>query len=237
MRSIRGAGTGPFRERLHYELHEIDEICIQALKGVGCLPQQPEPVRIDRFIEKHFRCPIDYDDLGDGVLGCTVFRKDGSVERVVISSDLDDGEQVSERRLRSTLAHEAGHGLLHAQLFMEGSSAQLALDSGLSLVRHDRILCRGGEIGTGSGRRLYDGKWWEFQANRAIGGLLLPQRLVAQVVEIEVRGEANGLPLSLATGEREKLAKLIAQTFDVNPVVARIRLSEMWSESAGPTLF
>jgi hypothetical protein len=40
MRSSR-AKHGPFAERVHYALDEIDRICVEALRGAGCLPDLP----------------------------------------------------------------------------------------------------------------------------------------------------------------------------------------------------
>ena len=31
--------------------------------------------------------------------------------------------------------------------------------------------------------RSYDGRWWEFQANRAMGGLLCPRALVHEAIK------------------------------------------------------
>ena len=127
----------------------------------------PEAIRIDRFIEKRFRVSPQYEDLPAGVLGFTKFGKNG-VRAVVISAALDaEGGKVAERRVRTTLAHEAGHGLLHAYLF--------ALDEiPLHLFDDDshsghQILCRDVQ-GEEQKSDRYDGRWWEFQANRAMGG-------------------------------------------------------------------
>jgi len=46
-------------------------------------------------------------------------------------------------------------------------------------------MCRSNEISPAATAIIpkYDGKWWEWQANRAISGLLLPKPLVAKLVE------------------------------------------------------
>src|SRR5665213_29794 len=92
-------------------------MCCDELRKESLLPSSPEVIRIDRFIEKRFRVSPQYEVLPDGVLGFTRFGKNG-VKAVVISAALDaEGGKVSERRVRTTMAHEAGHGLLHAHLF------------------------------------------------------------------------------------------------------------------------
>jgi hypothetical protein len=41
----------------------IDNMCCDELRGVGLLPTSPEPVLIDRFIEKRFNVSPQYEDL------------------------------------------------------------------------------------------------------------------------------------------------------------------------------
>jgi hypothetical protein len=55
---------------------------------------------------------VRYEDLGAGILGLTKFGKKG-VKEVIIAQYLDEqNSQSGERLIRSTIAHEAGHGLL-----------------------------------------------------------------------------------------------------------------------------
>src|SRR5437660_1007600 len=92
------ATSGPFRERLFFPASEIDEMCLSALQESLLLATEPGPVRIERFLEKHFGCPVIYEDLGPGFMGCTAFRSNGSIEVVVISRRLDDGTCIGECR-------------------------------------------------------------------------------------------------------------------------------------------
>ena len=148
---------------------------------------------------------------------------------MVISSDLEDGTSVGERRVRSTLAHEAGHAILHASLFADNHQASLFLngtDTG------PRVLCRD-DSSNPSRVRAYAGEWWELQANRAIGSLLLPMQLVARAVEPYTNG-SGGLGLTvLNESVREDAARDLADVFDVNPVVVRIRLAQLFSRAEG----
>ena len=115
-------------ERPHFQLREIEETCSSELRKVGLYPSAPEAIRVDRFIEKRFNVTPRYEDLPDGVLGFTRFGK-GVVVEIVVSRALDEGgTKVAERRLRSTLAHEAGHGLLHAYLFALGEKPKSLFD-------------------------------------------------------------------------------------------------------------
>lgn len=217
------ARKGPFAERPYYALHEVDRMCAEELHQVGLYPSTPGPIRIDRFIEKRFGIVHEYDDLDHGVLGFTRFESKG-VEAIVVSRALaEEGTQAAERRVTTTLAHEAGHGLLHGHLF--------ALENGATLFGNPedptRILCRDGEMAGFGIRGGYDGRWWEFQANKAIGGLLLPRDLVAKCLEglLDDRGIGGTV---LPAARREVAGRLLAEVFEVNPVVARIRLDDLY---------
>lgn len=232
MRTYR-TNRGPFASRPHYKLAEIDRTCGDALKAAGLMPDAPEAVRIDRFVEKHFKVSPRYERLPDGVLGYTSFGPDG-VTAIVITTALDEeGGSVSERRIRTTLAHEAGHGLLHTYLFALGEKPPKLFEDG-----NDRpeILCR--DVHGSPHESRYDGRWWEFQANRAIGGLLMPRALAMQAVApfSEERG-GLGLP-ALTECQRERAVRELAEIFDVNPVVVRIRLDDLFvpAESGQLTL-
>ena len=223
MKTIR-TKSGPFTERPHFQLREIEEICGSELKQAGLYPAAPEAIRIDRFIEKRFGVTPRSEALPDGVLGLTRFGKKG-VEEIVIAKTLDEGgTKVAERRLRSTLAHEAGHGLLHAYLFCLGEKPKSLFDD------HDhtpRILCRE-VMDTSRPKASSSGHWSEYQANRAIGGLLLPRPLVEQALQ-EFCVEAGRLGQRVLAPEKRAAAiRAISGTFDVNPVVVRIRLEEIF---------
>lgn len=223
MKNIRSK-SGPFAERPVFKLREIEEICTTELKASNLYPSSPQPIRIDRFIEKRFG-PFLYEKLPEGVLGFTRFGPKG-VHAIVVSRDLDNGDStVLERRLRSTLAHEGGHGLLHAHLF-------LAQEQYKSLFDHTeqtpRILCRDVPDGP-KVTRGYDGRWWEFQANKAIGGLLMPRALVEFALR-EFCVETGGLGQRILPPEnREVAARALSDVFDVNAVVARLRIEDIFS--------
>jgi hypothetical protein len=204
---------------------QIDKMCCDELRGVGLLPTSPEPIRIDRFIEKRFNVSPQYEDMPEGVLGFTRFGKSG-VKAVVISAALDaEGGKVATRRLRTTIAHEGGHGLLHAHLFALDEIPLHLFDQ--DSYSGDQILCRdvhGDEKKT----HRYDGRWWEVQANRAMSSLLCPKPLVQEAMK-QFLSPAGLLGVeSLPENRREEAVRALAEAFDVNPVVTRIRISEMY---------
>src|SRR5665213_339864 len=222
MKTSKSKG-GHLSERPYYTNSEIDRICRAQLEGVGLYPTSPEPVRIDRFIEKRFNLSISYDDLGPEILGLTKFGKSG-VKEVVVARALEEENTTSgERRVRSTIAHEAGHCLLHAHLFTSTGQCSLFPD-GESTV--PKVLCR--DEGSSPLSKSYDGKWWEYQANRAIGGFLLPRELVIKSIpEFMVPRGLLGI-LAFDDTRAQAAGAHVAEVFNVNPVVARFRLSEIF---------
>jgi hypothetical protein len=211
---------------------QIDGMCIDELRKAGLYPGSPQPIRIDRFVEKRFGVSPEYEDLPDGVLGYTRFSKNG-VDGIVISAALDaEGGKVAERRIRTTLAHEAGHGLLHAHLFAF-DEVPLGLFDADSHSDH-QILCR--DVQGEERKRSYDGRWWEFQANRAMGGLLCPKPLVQEALKSFLLPAGSLGALTLPEPRREEAARVLADIFDVNPVVARIRIKELFPEETGQML-
>ena len=212
--------SGPFPFQLYFEdLGEIDEICLEALKNQSLLPSKPAPIRIERFVEKEFKTALRYEDLGPDNLGWTIFNCFGGVEAILISRFLEEQNTASaRRRARSTVAHEAGHGLLHGLLFID------APDLG---ENQRRILCRSEDI-LGESQRSHRGRWWEFQANQAIGSLLLPEPLMNVFLEESGIGPDSSGSGELIPEQRESLAKKAAGIFEVNPIVARIRLDSLF---------
>ena len=229
MRTFR-TKSGPFSERPHFDPSEIDSICSDELRKAGLYPASPQAIRIDRFIEKRFGVSHDYQELPEGVLGYTRFTKTG-VDAIIISAALDaEKGRAAERRVRTTLGHEAGHGLLHAHLFAPDEKPLHLFDA--DSHSNQKILCRDIKEDEGQ-KRAYDGRWWEFQANRAMGGLLCPKALVHDALKPFMRPVGSLGALILDQGQRADAIRAIADIFDVNPVVARIRINEMLPEETG----
>jgi hypothetical protein len=224
-------------EQPFYQPGEIEFICTDELQKLDLYPSDPGPIRIDRFIERRFHIEPTYEKLPNGVLGLTRFGAQG-VEEIIIARSLDeDGTTPAERRLRTTLAHEGGHGLLHAHLFVLSARPASLFGDGLS-ADAPKIMCReGGISGVGGGtEKKPPYRWYEFQANQAIGGLLLPKSLVDKAL-LSLLVARGGLGLAcLPIERRERATRVLADTFDVNPVVARLRLESLYPASANQQL-
>lgn len=219
MKTFRIA-RGPFLERPYYKDEEVERICTDELRAVGLLPTSPSPVRIERFIEKKYGMSPCYEALPKGVLGLTQFTSSGP-NKIVISEELEQqGGLVAERRIRSTLAHEAGHCMLHTHLFAFSSGTPLFGD--VSDPNTPKVLCRDPDS--------YSGEWWEFQANQAMSVLLLPSELVYEGMQRFLRPAGLlGIPM-LHSSERHAATRAISELFDVNPIMARIRVEKLFPE-------
>jgi hypothetical protein len=138
----------------------------------------------------------------------------------------DEGTAPAERRINTTLAHEAGHCLLHAHLFaMEASPITLFGADAVANSTASKILCRDGQrVGS------CDGKWWEYLANQAIGALLLPRKLVRQAAD-QFSSHGKTLLPTIAPDARDLLTKELVVVFDVNRIVADIRIAERFPET------
>ena len=229
MRTHR-SNVGPFAERPYFTQDDIERISLDELEKVSLLPTTPEPIRIERFIEKRFDVRASYEDTPPGVLGYTLFGPKG-VESVIVSRALEqDTSKVSQRRVNTTLAHEAGHGLLHAHLFALATAEDvISLFNGELEKNTPRILCRDGTVAGGQeGARRYDGRWWELQANQVMGALLLPRDLVLVALRSRLVDRGSFGEKTLEEANRELAARELSEVFDVNPVVARIRLGQIF---------
>jgi hypothetical protein len=228
MRSSAQSGT--CSKPPYFKPSQIYQMCADELRKENLLPSSPAAVRIDRFIEKRFSVSPQYEDLPPGVLGFTKFSKHG-VDAIVVSAALDaQGGKVAQCRVRTTLAHEAGHGLLHAYLFALDDKPLHLFDED-SHTEH-QILCR--DVPNEEQKsRSYDGRWWEFQANRAMGGLLCPRALVHEAIKpFLVPSGMLGVEI-MDQNRREEAVRALADIFDVNPVVARIRTNELYPAETG----
>jgi hypothetical protein len=218
---------------LYLARDEIDQMCEDALRDAKFLPDKPATIKIDQFIESYFKCNLDFGtDLGADVLGFTFFSPKGAPVLVGVSPTLCDGTQVNDRRVRTTLAHEAGHCLIHPILFMLDIDTSSLLGTNVD-VKNRRILCRQQDF---EGGKRYDGRWWEFQANCAIGGFLLPKQLFRTACEKYLE-PVGGLGLkAIPVARRETAAHELSDVFDVNPKVVSIRLNNFFPASSQPEL-
>jgi hypothetical protein len=217
------ASKGPFPTRPYYTDDDIEQLCSNALAETNLLLSKPGRTRIDRLIDKKFRVPIIFESLDKGVLGFTEFGPKG-VEAIHIADPPGELFVEEDRRTNSTIAHEAGHCLMHAHLFIEYFANNNLFEDDPDVTQR-RILCRVGRPNVRTKQQTYDGRWWEFQANRAIGALLMPKQLFLTFMQPYLERSGTLMVSRLPNNVKEEAIKMAAHVFDVNPAVARVRMN------------
>lgn len=222
----------PYLVREYIPKPRIDRICQAALEEHRLLPQEPMPIRIDRLLELKWGFPESYEDLPDGVLGAAAFTKDG-LSKVVLSKEFDEPVGlVAERRGRATLAHEIGHGLLHEPMwnhyFREKSQPTLFDTHCDGQDEFIGEMCRDSVINAVNYSNSHF-QWWEYQANLAMGFLLVPTPLLAKALsnheEVYIKSDPiEGLDEEIFTS-LNFAAECLAETFNVSVSLMRCRLN------------
>lgn len=166
------------------------------------------------LIEKYAEELDTYADLGEfgnGVEGLTLFQP-GAKPVVRVSGSLS--ESSNENRLRSTLAHEFGHVLLHDPLFQRKAQESL-FDSN---VQYLQVCYRDGA------ESLAQGDLFEYQAWYICGALLMPiSELTAQVTaKAQASDSYSEIWQDSALGQ--EVIEDASSWFCVSKALARIRL-------------
>lgn len=225
--------SGRFATRIWFDPGEIDQIMTDELRRAGFYPTVDKPeVDIEGFLERRLKPVVpDPADLPPGILGETKFEGP-KVVALLVARRLFDGaatDKVIERTLRSTLAHEGGHALLHPMLFDRGDESP----SLFAVPRRDpeAVLCRDVAAARDKGGKP-GGEWFEFQANVAIGALLTPRSVFLAVLDAFL--DATGARDSWTTPTGRALVEAhLVERFNVGPQVVRIRLDEVAVPLAG----
>jgi len=166
------------------------------------------------LIEKHAAELDTFAELaefGDGVEGLTLFQPRAK-PIVRVSVTLSEG--ANENRLRSTLAHELGHVLLHDPLFQRKAQDSL-FDAN---VQYLQVCYRDGAEAIGQG------DLFEYQAWYMCGALLMP--LSELTARVAARAQASNSYSEIwqhsATGL--DVIEDASSWFGVSKALARIRL-------------
>lgn len=219
---------------------------------VECLLQQydktlltdPHPIDVDDFAERFLGFNMHYENLSNN--GCIWGRMVFNNRRILVYDPETNGiayhpvdantividnsllDEASEAAYRSTVAHEAGHGLYHPQIFREDDN-QLSLFPIENEQKVAVTVCRSVDVTGGtSGRRelVTDHDWIEHHAKYFSAALLMPKTAMKRLCMDEtVRKKClqYGIPI-LAD---EELARKVCNTFNVSYTSAKIRISEL----------
>ena len=212
---------GPFLKRFFIPDQKIEATAKRSLESLDLMPSSPGPVKIEKYCERRWKFTEDYIELEPGVLGKAAFTENG-IDRIFVSSELtEDTSRTGIVRSRSTLAHEIGHGELHAEAFAEkirSDSMHGNMFDEFAKTNEIRIACREEQI-----LRPRKDEWWEIQANRFMVALLLPKHLLRQVVENRMPERRIGAFRPIVTS----LPDEIADTFEVSKAMANIASEAM----------
>jgi len=160
------------------------------------------------------------------VMGYAAFTCKG-FDRIFINTRLDDDTSLTgRRRVRSTIAHEIGHAILHAKLFVEKilfdqEQALLfgSMERQATATTQSRIVCRESDVFGGHGKS----PWWEIQANRFMAEMLMPRPLFLQVVEPLLANYEFENPRSVNRFfQNADAVTAVSKTFNVSQQMAQI---------------
>lgn len=219
----RPDARSPWGQRMWLDDAEFEDIMdeIRSRAGATTLPEG-EGIDVDEILLRVYGIDPDYCDLDAGLLGRTLFFPDGRLI-VQISRDLAEGarrDPVIRRRLRSTTAHECAHIPLHAHLHLAPASGTLFPEVPPPEVR---TMCRTEAID--QPRRVLASDWTEYQANRGMSALLLPNHMVrARTAATLARMGLADMRAALRAGLGEDVIREISLVFDVSFEMAFYRL-------------
>ncbi len=224
----RNNNNGPFLRNLFLKEERIVEIALMHLNGCRLMPETPGPVAIEKFCDRNWGFPEDYQELEADVMGRTAFTCEGFARIEINALLAEDGSPNGVRRVRSTLAHEIGHGILHEALFMEKLVAerdQPVLFGGPEPggeKEPSAIVCRNSDIfGT-----PIQSKWWEVQANKFMAAILMPEPVFLQVARPALEEYDNTTPAVLNHFLHQAAIDQVAEAFNVSKSMARIAVDK-----------
>jgi len=205
-----------------YALDYFEQLCERAVVGY-CIEkygQELTPLPTDvltQMLERYASVLNLFATLDEGIDGVTTMFGSERRPEVEISGGLSR-QWFRENRLRTTLAHELAHVLLHAPLWRaqcmaaghqgEGRIAQACRREAVAdhAPRSDRI---------------------EWQAGYICGALLMPKRRVDLLVD-RFRSTCSTSPVLVAgSAEAEELVERVAIGFRVSRRAARVRLRRL----------
>lgn len=228
MRQYRGPNG---EDRIWFEKSEIEQMMEAELRRAKLMPTEADPVvKLETFVERYLKAVLDqYADLEPAVLGVTEFFE-GRPPRISLNKDLtgsaldeDESPPGVLGRWRATLAHEAGHVLLHRSLFEFAVGNMNLFDRTPNDDGRVRQLqrCLKRDVGHTGG-----GDWREIQANQAMAALLMPkslfQRLARKQMELAFPGHDK-----IPSGGEEPIVARLAPALEVSKQAARIRLATL----------
>jgi hypothetical protein len=223
---------GIFYQKPYFRPDHFEEIAAQALQKAGYSDSEPGEIPIEDVLEECLGLAVKYSPLPAGVMGCAHFEPVGVVEIEIHESLAHCGEDLTlDRRRRSTVAHELGHGLLHTSLYQQRFEVERRqADFDPVRPQRDHIACRSVdicEVGTQQASGI-SYSWMEWQANALMGPLLVPRHALWRHLEPWV-GRRDGIrALELPASARAEAEESCSEVFHVSRQLAGIRLDGLF---------
>ena len=206
----------------------VRDFCPHALKN-------PQPLDVEGFVEVYLGCKLDYQFLPHcgAFLGMMVFNATDKVivydpvnnraeyihadaRTVIIDNTLLEDNQT--HRYRFTLGHEAGHDILHSQVYAFNPN-QISMFENSSA--NPMVQCRAIMPAFSSYNEWTDVDRMEWQSNYFSAVILMPAVAVRKLWENH-KFKKKGDIL-----EAFSMVSKTAATFNVSPEAARIRLEAL----------
>ena len=219
MRWVRDS-SGRFPRRPHYEPDELERTCADLLtemRTARALRDAGYPIGTDDLavlVERHAELDL-YADLsaeGSDVEAVTDFLPSRADRPRVRIAERLSGSTRYANRLRTTLAHELAHVVLHNFLWwfdQAPSSAETVSLSPRCGPRHPGV------------------DWMEWQANYAAGALLMPASAITELF-------GHSRPTWLRSTRAHDRVRRTTRAFKVSAPAAQIRLQQLGYLTARP---
>jgi len=208
VRWLRDA-TGRFPRRPHYDAAELEAVCADLLLELRQLRRMGATVSVDDLsvLIEHHAADLDlFAELPAEFDGVTDFSRDAQ-PRVRVAARLSSTTRMA-RRLRTTLAHELVHVVLHNFIWW--------FDPGLP--------CDAERLSPRCALRARAVDWMEWQANYCAGALLVPASELG----------APSAPVWERSAGGRTLIRAVQGRFDVSAQLATIRLRQLGHLSERP---
>jgi IrrE N-terminal-like domain len=205
-----------------YPLDYFEQLCERAVVEFcnDFYGQELAPLPTDvltQLLERHTSVLNLYAALDEGIEGMTTMFGNECRPQVDIAAELSR-QWFRENRLRTTLAHELAHVLLHAPLWR----AQCAAAGRPGEARIAQA-CRRETIEDHASRNERSDRI-EWQARYIGGALLMPKRRLDRLVSRFLSSYSTAPVLVAGSAEAEELVERVSIGFRVSRDAARVRL-------------
>lgn len=224
---ISKSKNSPWGRQVYFSTKELETMmdCLRDKCGEDVF-REGAGINVDLVLLKAYDIEPDFVTLPQGILGRTKFWPNGRAA-IEVSRELAEASEINaiaRKRLRTTLAHEAGHVCCHRDLFLKDTATLSLFGNPETDSSRSTILCREETVG----HRYYQGEWWEYQANRCMAALLLPKGILMEKIRFQL---ANYSLLTFNEAIKADKAILIirnlSDVFDVSQEAMLYRLKDL----------